>query len=214
MIIPSPQNPKKLEQYKTISQQLAQAEDLTDEQAHALAAEGKAVVWIDGGLHATEVVATHQLIETAYQLLSRKDPETMRILDNVIILLTHVNPDGQELVSNWYMREPRPEKRSLDGVPILYEKYAGHDNNRDFFMLNLKETQNIGRQLFVEWIPQIMYNHHQARPADSILAGPPYRDPFNYVFDPLIITTIDPVAPAMNNPLNIKPKPAYTQPPP
>src|SRR5882757_5944511 len=211
MIVTSPENWQKLDRYKNISRQLAHAENLTDEQAHALAAEGKAIVWIDGGLHATEVVATHQLIETAYQLLSRKDAETMRILDNVVILLTHVNPDGQELVSNWYMREPRPEKRSLEQVPVLYEKYAGHDNNRDFFMLNLKETQNIGRQQFIEWLPQIMYNHHQAGPAGSILAGPPYRDPFNYVFDPLIITSIDAVGAAMNNRLNVEGKPGYTQ---
>src|SRR5882757_2082395 len=210
-IITSPENHKKLARYKEITSRLAHAEGLTDEQAHAMAAEGKAVVWIDGGLHATEVVATHQLIETAYQLLSRKDPETMRILDNVIILLTQVNPDGQELVSNWYMRESRPERRSLEGVPVLYEKYAGHDNNRDFFMLNLKETQNIGRQQFIEWLPQIMYNHHQAGPAGSILAGPPYRDPFNYVFDPLIITSIDAVGAAMNNRLNVEGKPGYTQ---
>ena len=211
LIVSSPKNIRQLAHYKTISQRLAHAEGLTDQQAHELAGQGKAVVWIDGGLHATETVGTHQLIETAYQLISRKDPETMRILDNVIILLTHCNPDGQELVSNWYMREPRPEKRSLDNLPRLYEKYAGHDNNRDFFMLNLKETQNIGRQLFIEWLPQIMYNHHQAGPAGSVLAGPPYRDPFNYVFDPLIITSIDAVGAAMNNRLNVEGKPGYTQ---
>ncbi|HXB34753.1 MAG TPA: M14 family zinc carboxypeptidase, partial [Puia sp.] len=140
LIVSSPANIKLLDRYKTISQQLAHSEGLTPEQAHALAAEGKTVVWIDGGLHATEVVATHQLIETAYQLISRQDPETMRILDNVIILLTHANPDGQELVSDWYMRNPVPQRRSLDNVPRLWEKYAGHDNNRDFYMLNLKET--------------------------------------------------------------------------
>ena len=211
MIVTSPENLKKLDRYKSISQQLAHAENLTDEQAHALAAEGKTIVWIDGGLHATEVVATQQLIEIAYQLLSRKDPETLRILDNVIILLTHANPDGQELVSDWYMRNPVPERRSLEQVPRLYEKYAGHDNNRDFYMLNLKETQNITRQLFIEWLPQIMYNHHQAGPAGSILAGPPYRDPFNYVFDPLIITSLDAVGAAMNNRLNVENKPGYTE---
>jgi hypothetical protein len=211
LIVSSPENLKKLDRYKSISQQLAHAENLTDEQAHALAAEGKAVVWIDGGLHATEVVATHQLIETAYQLLSRNDPETIRILDNVIILLTHANPDGQELVSDWYMRNPIPERRSLEQVPRLYEKYAGHDNNRDFYMLNLKETQNITRQLFIEWLPQIMYNHHQAGPVGSILAGPPYRDPFNYVFDPLIITSLDAVGAAMSNRLNAEGKPGYTE---
>src|SRR3984957_16941689 len=211
LIVSSPANIKNLDRYQTISRQLAHAEGLTPEQAHALAAEGKAVVWIDGGLHATEVVGAHQLIETAYQLISRQDPETMRILDNVIILLTHANPDGQELVSDWYMRNPMPDHRSLDNVPRLWEKYAGHDNNRDFYMLNLKETRNICRQLFVDWIPQIMYNHHQAGPAGSILAGPPYRDPFNYVFDPLAITSLDAVGPAMISRLNEEGKPGYTE---
>jgi hypothetical protein len=211
LIVSSPENIKNLDHYKRISQQLAHAEGLTNEQAHSLASEGKTIVWIDGGLHATEVVATQQLIEIAYQLLSRNDAETTNILDKVIILLTHANPDGMELVSNWYMRTPTPESRSLDHVPLLYEKYAGHDNNRDFYMLNLKETQNICRQLFVEWIPQIMYNHHQAGPAGSILAGPPYRDPFNYVFDPLVVTSIDALGAAMSSRLNAEGKPGYTE---
>jgi hypothetical protein len=122
LIVSSPANIRNLDRYQAISQQLAHAEGLTPEQAHALAGEGKAVVWIDGGLHATEVVGAHQLIETAFQLISRQDPETMRILDNVIILMTHANPDGQELVSDWYMRNSVPERRSLDNVPRLWEK--------------------------------------------------------------------------------------------
>ena len=210
LIVSSPENLKKLDRYKEISQQLAHAE-LTPEQAKALAQEGKAVVWIDGGLHANETVGAHQLIQAAYEFASRTDAETLRILDNVIILFTHANPDGQELVSNWYMRDKDPKKRTLSGLPRLYEKYAGHDNNRDFFMLNLKETQNMGRQLFVEWLPQIMYNHHQAGPAGTVVAGPPYRDPFNYVFDPTILTSLDAVGAAMHNRMNVENKPGYTQ---
>jgi hypothetical protein len=210
LIVSSPENIKQLEKYKTISQQLGHAEGLNEEQAHKLSEEGKSVIWIDGGLHATEVVGTHQLIETMYQLVTRTDPETMHILQNDIILLTHANPDGQELVSNWYMRTQDPKKRALN-IPRLYEKYVGHDNNRDFYMMNMKETQNISRQLFVEWIPQIMYNHHQRGPNGSVLAGPPYRDPFNHVFDPLIVTSIDAVGAAMNNRLNVENKPGYTQ---
>ncbi len=210
LIVTSPENHKKLDHYRAISQKLGNAEGLTQAQAKQLAAEGKAVVWIDGGLHATETVGIHQLIETAYNLLSRNDDETKRILDNVIILMTHANPDGQELVSNWYMRDSVPAKRTLTGLPRLYQKYVGHDNNRDFYMLNMKESQNIGRQLFVDWIPQIMYNHHQAGPAGSIVAGAPYRDPFNYVFDPLIITGLDAVGAAMQNRLNLEDKPGYT----
>jgi hypothetical protein len=211
LVISSPQNIKQLARYKQISQQLARAEDLSIEQARALALEGKAVVWIDGGLHANEVVGTHQLIETAWQLSSRTDPETMRILDNVIVLMTHANPDGQELVSNWYMRNPAPKKRSADHLPVLYQKYIGHDNNRDFYIMNMKESYNMGKQLFLEWMPQIMYNHHQRGPEGSVLAGPPYRDPFNYFFDPLMITGIDALGAAMYNRLNAEDKPGYTR---
>ncbi|SFE91794.1 M14 family metallopeptidase [Spirosoma endophyticum] len=211
LIVTSPENQKKLARYKEISQKLARAENLTGEQAQTLANEGKAVVWIDGGLHSTETVGTMQLIETAWQLVSRKDPETLRILDNVIVLLTHANPDGHELVGNWYMREPVPEKRTQEYLPKLYQKYIGHDNNRDFFMLNMKETQNIGRQLFIEWYPQVLYNHHQRGPAGSVLAGPPLRDPFNFVLDPMIVTGMDALGSAMINRLNAEKKPGYTR---
>lgn len=210
MIVSSPANIKNLAMYKDISQKLARAEGLTDQQALALAAKGKAVVWIDGGLHATEVVGTQQLTETMYQLVSRKDPETMRILDNVIILMTAANPDGMDLVSNWYMQETDPKKRNTN-IPTLYEKYIGHDNNRDFYMMNTKESINMSKQLFLEWFPQIMYNHHQRGPEGSVLAGPPYRDPFNYVFDPLMITGIDALGAAMYSRLNVENKPGYTR---
>lgn len=211
MIVTSPANQQKLASYKEISQKLARAENLSEADARKLAAEGKAVVWIDGGLHATEVVGAHQLIEIAYQLCSRKDDETKYILDNVIVLIVHANPDGQELVSNWYMRNSDSSKRTTAFLPRLYEKYAGHDNNRDFYMMNLKETQNMGRQLYVEWIPQIMYNHHQTGPQGTVVAGPPFRDPFNYVFDPLVMTSLDAVGAAMINRLIQENKPGYTQ---
>ena len=111
-IITSPENFKKLDRYKEISRRLATAEGLTDDQARALAKEGKGVVWIDGGLHATEVLGAHQLIETVYQLVSRNDAETLRFLNDLVILAVHANPDGMELVSSWYMREKEPARRS------------------------------------------------------------------------------------------------------
>lgn len=209
LIVSSPENIKNLQKYKDISARLARAEGLTQEQASSLAKDGKSVVWIDGGLHATEVVGSHQLIETAYQLVTRTDNETLDILNNVIILLVHANPDGQELVSSWYMKEGDPLKRRMN-IPRLYQKYTGHDNNRDFYMLTQKETKNMSTQLYIEWFPQILYNHHQAGPAGSVLAGPPYRDPFNYVYDPLVITSIDALGAAMNNRLNAEGKPGYT----
>src|SRR5690606_17302000 len=161
--------------------------------ARRLAAEGKAVVWIDGGLHATEVLGAQQLLETVYQLVSRDDPETLRILNDVIVLAVHANPDGMDLVSNWYMREPGPPTPSPRGIPRLYQKYIGHDNNRDFYMSTQPETENMNRVLFHEWFPQIVYNHHQTGPTGTVLFAPPFRDPFNYNVDPLVITTLDQV---------------------
>ncbi|HEY2904979.1 MAG TPA: M14 family zinc carboxypeptidase, partial [Vicinamibacterales bacterium] len=113
-IITSPENHKKLAQFKETNRKLAMAEGLTDDQARQLAKEGKTVVWIDGGLHATEVLGAQQLIELIYRLNTKNDPETLRILNDDIILCTLVNPDGMELVSNWYMRDKDEKKRSTN----------------------------------------------------------------------------------------------------
>ncbi len=198
-IITSPENHRNLERYRGIAQRLALAEGLDENAARALAREGKAVVWIDGGLHATEVLGAQQLMETVWQLVSRDDAETMRILDDVIILAIHANPDGMELVSDWYMRNPDPQRRSAGGIPRLYQKYVGHDNNRDFYASTQAETENMNRVMYLEWYPQIMYNHHQTGPAGAVMFAPPFRDPPNYHFDPLIMTGLDMVGGAMHD---------------
>jgi hypothetical protein len=209
-IVTSPENLKRLDHYKEIARRLALAEGLTDDQARALAREGKAVVWIDGGLHATEVLGAHQLIETVYQLVRRTDPETERFLRDVIILFVHANPDGMELVSNWYMREADPAQRTLSNVPRLYNKYAGHDDNRDFYMANLAETTNMNRIMFHEWFPQIVYDHHQTGPAGTVMFAPPFRDPFNYNLDPQVPIEIDLIGAALNSRMVAEGKPGVT----
>ncbi len=198
-VITAPENHRAISRYREIAGRLARAEGLTDEQARALAREGKAVVWIDGGLHATEVLGAQQLLETAYQLTSMSDPETLRLLKDDILLLACANPDGMELVSDWYMREPEPARRSTAGLPRLYQKYIGHDNNRDFYISNQPETEAINRVFYREWYPQIVYNHHQTGPAGTVLFAPPFRDPFNYYFDPLVPMGIDLVSAAIHN---------------
>jgi hypothetical protein len=197
-IISSPENLKKLGHYEEIARKLALAKGLTDDEAHQLAREGKAVVWIDGGLHATETVGSQQIMEQVYEMVSGTDPELMRILNDDITLCVLDNPDGQELVANWYMRNPDETKRSMDNLPVLFQKYVGHDNNRDFYMDNQKETTNEAKVLFNEWYPQIMYNHHQTGPAGGVIFMPPFRDPFNYNFSPLIPIDLEAVGAALH----------------
>ncbi|MDO8793412.1 MAG: M14 family metallopeptidase [Vicinamibacterales bacterium] len=186
-IVTSPENHKNLARIKDTSRRLALAEGLSDDQARALAREGKVVVWIDGGLHASEVLGAQQLGEMVYQMVTRTDEETTRFLNDTVILFVHANPDGHDLVAGWYMRNPVPEKRSGAGLPLLYHHYIGHDNNRDFFASTQKETENINRVLYHEWSPQILYNHHQSGPAGTVFWSPPFRDPFNYNQDPLLV---------------------------
>ncbi len=209
-IITSTENHQNLDRYREISKRLAHAEDLTESQARELAAEGRAVVWIDGGLHATEVVNAQAELELVYQMLSRDDPETMRFLNDVILLTLVTNPDGMELVSNWYMREQDPTKRSTRGIPRLYQKYVGHDNNRDSFMTNMPETEAMNRILYREWFPQIVYNRHQSGPAGTVLFCAPFRDPPSYNFDPLVPLSIEMVGNAMHRRFAAEGKPGAT----
>src|SRR5215469_12251099 len=210
-VITSAENQKKLQHYKDIARRLALAEGLTDEQAHALAREGKAVIFMDFGLHATETVPPQAIFELAYELTTGTDPETQWLLNDDIMLLCLANPDGMELVSNWYMREADPLKRSLNGVPRLWQKYIGHDNARDMFMSNMPETQNINRVLFLEWFPQITHTHHQTGPAGAVVFMPPFRDPFNYNFDPLVIEELNLVGAAMHSRLITKNMPGSAE---
>ncbi|UCC25002.1 MAG: peptidase [Gemmatimonadales bacterium] len=197
-IITSPENHANLDRYREISSSLAAARGIGEEEARALAQEGKAVIWIDGGLHATEVLGAQQLMRLVYDMVSLDDAETRRILDEVVLLATHANPDGHVLVADWYMRNPDPMNRSSSGIPVLYNKYAGHDNNRDFYMANLAETRNMNRVMYTEWYPQIVYNHHQTGPRGTIMFAPPFRDPMNHFLDPLLKTSLDQVGSAMH----------------
>ncbi|MEN9791809.1 MAG: hypothetical protein RLZZ63_1467, partial [Gemmatimonadota bacterium] len=197
-IVSSPENLRDKERYRRIAERLARAEGVTEAEARQLAKEGKGIVWIDGGLHATEVLGAQQLIETNWQLVSGTDEETQRFLNDLIIVMVHANPDGMELVSDWYMRESDPKKRGMN-IPRLYQKYIGHDNNRDLYLAAQPESENMNRMLYTAWYPQVMYNHHQTGPAGTVMFAPPFRDPMNYNIHPLIKTGIDVVGGAMHN---------------
>ena len=121
---------------------LARATDLNDDQARELARIRKVIVHIDGGLHATEVAGPQHTMMLAYKLLSAKnDPEIDAILDNVILVLwPTLNPDGQDMVVHWY-RQNLGTKYEVSPLPWLYQEYVGHDNNRDGYMMNMKEEQ-------------------------------------------------------------------------
>lgn len=185
-VISSPKNLAKLDTYKDISRKLAQGRGLTDEQAHALSREGKAIVHIDGGLHSTEVAGAQQSIALAWKLVSTKgDPEVDAILDNVILMLwPTLNPDGQNEVTAWYRRNVGTPYE-VSPLPDLYQEYVGHDNNRDGYMNNMKESQIVTRTE-LEWDPVVFYCHHQVAPFPARIFIPPFVEPISSNIHPLM----------------------------
>src|SRR5438105_2539799 len=176
-LISAPENLAKIDRYREIWQRLAHPQGLTDAQAEQLARDGKALVHIDGGLHATEVAGPQHAPLLAYDLLSTANQAaTKALLDNVVVMLwPTINPDGQQMVAEWYTKNVGTPYE-LSGLPQLYQEYVGHDNNRDAYMLNMIESRVI-EHTWRQWEPQIIYVHHQSGPFPTRIWLPPFSEP-------------------------------------
>ena len=189
--ISSPENIKQLTKYKQISQKLADPRTIkNDAETKALVDQGKTIVAISCSIHATEIVATQMSMTLAHQLATAQDPETLEILQNtILVLIPSSNPDGLDIVAEWY-KKTLGTKSEGSTPPELYHYYAGHDNNRDWFMLNLKETQAITKLFWKEWFPQFVYDVHQQGQEGSRFTLPPFFDPPNPNIPPAILREV------------------------
>jgi len=189
--ISASQNIKNLEKYRQISAKLADPRTIKSaSELENLIKNGKTIVSISCSIHSTEIVASQMSMNLAYELATAKDAETEEILDNTILLLIpSANPDGIDIVANWY-RKTLGTKSEGTSPPELYHHYAGHDDNRDWFMLNLKETQNVTRLFWQEWFPQIVYDVHQMGQNGARFVIPPFFDPPNPRISPLILREV------------------------
>ncbi|HEX5602970.1 MAG TPA: M14 family metallopeptidase [Pyrinomonadaceae bacterium] len=180
-----------LPKYKEIQQQLADPRKITQSLQHdRLLANGKVVVAISCSIHSTEIVASQMSMQLAYELATAQDADTREILQNTILMLIpSPNPDGIDIVANWYRKTLGTPYEGKE-PPELYHHYAGHDDNRDWFMLNLKETQLITRLLWHDWFPQIVYDVHQQGSNGSRFFIPPFYDPPNPNISPLLLRQV------------------------
>ena len=196
--ISTPANLANIDKYRQIAQRLAHPEGLTDAEAKRLAAEGKAIVHIDGGLHATEVAGPQTMPLLAYDLLRQaNDPKFARILENVIFLLwPTINPDGQEQVASHYMKTEGPDGKGGQSFPALYQDYVGHDNNRDAYMMNMIESR-VMEHAWRQWEPQIIYVQHQTAPFPTRIWLPPFADPIGQEAPPIISRELNMIGMAM-----------------
>jgi hypothetical protein len=176
-LVSSPDNLAKIDRYREIARRLAHPQGLTNAEARKLAHDGKAFVHIDGGLHATEVAGPQHTPQLLYDLVSKvNEPDTKAILRNVVVMLwPTINPDGQQMVAEWYMKNVGTPYE-LSGLPRLYQEYVGHDNNRDAYMLNMVESRVL-EHTWRQWEPQIIYVHHQSGPFPTRIWLPPFSEP-------------------------------------
>jgi hypothetical protein len=189
--ISAPANIRELDKYRDIQRRLADPRLVSsDAERDRLIHEGKAVVVVSCSIHSTEIVASQMSLQLAYELASARDTETREILDNtILILIPSPNPDGIDIVADWYRRSlGHPWEGSEP--PELYHAYAGHDDNRDWFMLNLKETRAVTRLLWKEWFPEIVYDVHQQGTNSSRFFVPPFYDPPNPHIAPLLLREV------------------------
>jgi len=189
--ISSPENIRNLAKYKEIQQRLADPRTIqTEGERDRLVREGKTIVAISCSIHSTEIVASQMSMQLAYELASAQDAETREILQNtILILIPSANPDGIDIVANWYRKTLNTPYEGTD-PPELYHHYAGHDNNRDWFMLNLAETKLLTRLLWKEWVPEIVYDVHQQGKNGSRFFVPPFYDPANPNISPLTLRQV------------------------
>ena len=184
--ISSPRNIRDLEKIKKTNAQIADPRRLDEAKAEQLIKKGKAVICQSMSLHATEIGGTQMAPELAYELITKQDEETKRILDNVVFLMIpSFNPDGQIMVTDWYNRWLGTEYEGT-GLPWLYHKYVGHDNNRDAFMTNMIESKYAAKVLFTEWHPHAYQDHHHMGTYGARLFIAPYCEPIRPYGDPLV----------------------------
>ena len=196
LFISSEENLAEAARIRETAERLARAEPSRDE-ALRLADAGRAVVWIDAGLHATEVAPAQMMPLLAHRVATEDSVEMERIRREVmLILMPCMNPDGLDIVASWYRRNLKTPFETTR-PPELYHHYVGHDNNRDWFMNNMPETTAVSRMLYEEWFPQIVYNHHQTGPAWARIFLPPFADPVNPRIHPGVTTSVNLIGSAM-----------------
>jgi hypothetical protein len=186
VVITSPANQAKLDHLRQVNLQISDSRGLTEAQVKGLVAEGKVFCVQSMSLHANEVGGTQMAPELAYDLISRNDEETKRILDNVIFIeVPSFNPDGNVMVTDWY-RESIGKPWEGTSTPWLYHKYAGHDDNRDAFMTQMVESKYMAELLFTKWRPESYVDHHHMGSYGARIYLPPYAEPVRPYADPLI----------------------------
>jgi Zinc carboxypeptidase len=189
--ISAPENLAHLDHYKAIQARLADPRTTTPEQAKALIAEGKTILVVTCNIHSTEIASSQSATEFAYKLATGETPEIRGILHNVILVLVpSLNPDGQQLVVDWYKKYLGTPYEGSNPV-VIWHHYVGHDDNRDWASFTQVETRLAVDKVLNPWHPQILYDIHQMGSFGPRLYVPPWVDPIDPNVDPVLVESMN-----------------------
>jgi hypothetical protein len=175
-----------MDELRQMNLKLCDPRGTREDEIRQMAADGKVFICQSMSLHADEIGGVQMAPELTYDLVSKTDGDTQRILDNVVFLLVpSFNPDGQIMVADWYQKSLGTEYEGTS-LPWLYHKYTGHDNNRDAFMTNMVESRYMAKILFTDWKPEAYLDHHHMGSSGARIYVPPYSEPVRPMSDPLV----------------------------
>ena len=185
--ISSEENIQNLDRLIEINRMLANPDEVPGDQPASLVAEGRVFVIITCGIHATEIASTQFSMLLAHELATTDCKQKGFILDQMVLLLMpSINPDGNIMVTDWYNRYLDTEHEG-SMMPYLYHKYAGHDTNRDYYMLNLRESRIVNAVLHHKYFPQVFLDMHQMGSTGARMFVPPFYNPYNKNLDPVLL---------------------------
>jgi hypothetical protein len=198
VVISSQENLKEKEKYKEIARKLADPRSLTEAGMNQFTQQGKVILLISGNIHSTEIGATQMFMEWAHALLASPDPKIKKWLEDVILLLIpSLNPDGQIMEVAWYQKHLGTPFEGGE-MPWLYHPYAGHDNNRDWYMLTQQESKIVTRDVYFDWCPQVWLDQHQMGSTGARMFVPPYTNPVADKVPPVLWRVLDHIGTAMS----------------
>ena len=186
LAISTPENLANAAHYRDVAAALDDPRGRSSGEIDRLVSEGKVILFVSLNIHSDEIAVSQMSPEWVYQLVTGGPDSPAQYLKDVIVLLVpSLNPDGQMMIAKWYRQYLGTPYEGSD-FPRLYHTYAGHDNNRDWFMLNLAETQLMNQVLYHEWHPQVVMDEHQMGRTGPRIFAPPYADPVTNNVHPLV----------------------------
>lgn len=186
LVISSPENIRNLKQIRERWGRLADPRRLNGRAELDEIVRTTPASFLISTIDTTEASSVEAMQVIAYHLLAGTDPQTTRLLQNLVVHIVPVeNPSARERYVAWYNAEmsvlPKSDPQASEHtMPWGVGNDTNHyhlDPNRDGVSMVLRETRAKARMMR-EWHPEVALDLHEMG-VDSPFFFPPYPEPYN-----------------------------------